>query len=180
MNLNGLDRETKALALAGYFLQEFAIAEEQVTAALGQLLGLNGAQQELLLADMPVARKFKALKELAPDLPKQFDGDKIAKCMAELLKLNSTIRIHLAHKRFGPGGKDLAIYKSGWPDEVMAAWSAEEFLSRLQVLVGTRRPLMNLVDGLSMIETERLLREHNSSLSARLSASRILFGDRDE
>lgn len=175
MVFDGLDRDTRAVALVGYFLQEFALAEEQVTSALALLLGLSEVQRELLLDGMPVGHKFKALKELAPELPEHLDRVSIAKCASDLLKANTGVRVHLAHRRFEAGIKDLVIVKPGWKDEVLAAWTADEFIGRINVIVATRRPLLHLTEALGVMATDRLFRDFAAKLADKLSASRTLF-----
>lgn len=169
MDLADLHPEMRAAVLAGQFLQEFAIAEEQVTTGLALLLGLTDGQRELLIQDMPVALKYKALKVLAPELPAELDRTTIKKCADDLLKANSEIRIHLCHRRFGAGQKDLVIIKSGWKNETLAAWSAAEFTHRIHIILATRRPLKEMNDKLSVILTDRLFSEYAAKISRTLA-----------
>lgn len=170
MRFDNLDRDTRAVALVGYFLQEFAWAEQYVTAAIGLLLGLSQAQWIALIGEMPVAAKFKALKDMVPDLPKPIDQRRVSRCMSDLLKAND-LRKRLAHLPFGPGSKDLRV--ETLKGEVFKEWTTDEFLTAMQpIVVANRRTLRDLTNHLGMMEVERLLRDHAARMSERI-ASRL-------
>jgi hypothetical protein len=174
MRLEDMDPETRATALVGEFLREFAIAEEQVTTALSLLIDITDAQRELLLDGMPVGNKFRALKEVALDLPVEFDRQEIRDCAIILLKANSEVRVHVAHKRFGAGPKDLTVIKPGWKYEVETAWTTDEFTKRIHAIVGTRRPLLQLNNALGSRVTDRLFAQFAAKLNRHLAASKTV------
>lgn len=182
MQLDNLDPETRAAALVGRFLQEFAIAEEQVTTILSLLMDVNDLQRELLLDGMPVGNKFRALKEVAaelPPLPPEIGPERIRECATALLKANTEVRVHVAHKRFTAGTKDLVVVKPGWKGEVLVAWTTLEFTKRIQAVAGTRRSLYELNRVLANRKNEQLFAQFAAKMGQRLSASRTLLPSDD-
>src|SRR5690606_37321483 len=114
---------------------------------------------DLLLENMPVGQKFRALKEIAPSLPQSVAKVDIARITKVLLDANSEVRVHLAHKRFGVGTKDLVVMKSGLRDGELLAWTSEEFRRRIDLIAQTRRPLFELLKVLMKLNLDRAMKD---------------------
>jgi hypothetical protein len=143
---HSLGPEIRAMALAGHYLQSFALMENAMNRAIGKAIGLDSTQETILCKNISfrdkvhILRTFVAIAPLGDGTRKSYDTTlvKAANCSAD--------RNMVAHELFGPDESGKAIEflvarAKGKLQYPRVVWTVDEAEEKSDELLRTRTQL---------------------------------------
>lgn len=175
VGLDDLPPERRAQAMVGWYLQEFANSEFVLTQALGLITGIDDKWPEVLLEHLPVGRKLRAFKLIVEEtILDKAERTALLKFVKGMQQANERFRIPLAHYRFRHGIKALEVVPLKG-DIPKFSWTPNDCSIECAKLFGARRPMLELVDRLSVKRVNDLFETFARNIAARNKLSDILL-----
>jgi hypothetical protein len=164
-NIKDLPRDVRAQAIAGWFLQEFALNEKLMLEALGLLGEVNHKWPETLLEHLPFFRKLDALgvlmRGVITDKDERLDIERFVSGMKDAVNYRNKI----AHYPFGAGNADFEVSRLKDGAAPWIAWSTDESIVKCSELQGIRRGMIELVRRLDA--ADKIAKEYMRSMPFR-------------
>jgi hypothetical protein len=158
-----LDPETKAFALVGAFIGSFALLEEGINIAFGDVMGIKGTRRAIVCRNMEFDDKILALRAL---VDRYISDETEARRFDDLAKRASefgTLKSRVVHTPFRPSptsdGVQFFLMISGSklkrPD---MDWSIDDFLTHIANIHQTDSDLRAIDNRMTLRIAEALIR----------------------